>query len=95
MEKRMGFNGKQCIHPSQVGTVDKVFSPVEKEVEWAVRIVVAQKKAEEQGRGAWSLDGKMIDKPVEGKAEAIVGKARLCGFDVDGMFDKYKDQEPE
>ena len=93
--KRMGFNGKQCIHPSQVGTVDKVFSPVEKEVEWAVRIVVAQKKAEEQGRGAWSLDGKMIDKPVEGKAEAIVGKARLCGFDVDGMFDRYKDQEPE
>jgi citrate lyase subunit beta-like protein len=64
-------------------------------VEWAVRIVIAQKKAEEQGRGAWSMDGKMIDKPVEGKAEAVVGKARLCGFDVDGLMSKHKDQEPE
>ncbi|RMZ87219.1 hypothetical protein DV736_g5561, partial [Chaetothyriales sp. CBS 134916] len=92
---RMGFNGKQCIHPSQVSTVDKIFSPSQAEVEWAVRIVIAQKKAEEQGRGAWSLDGKMIDKPVEGKAEAIVGKARLCGFDVEGLLNKHKDQAPE
>ena len=75
--KRMGFNGKQCIHPSQTGTVEKIFSPERYEVEWAVRIVVAQKKAEEQGRGAWSLDGRMIDKPVEGKAEKVVGRARL------------------
>ena len=93
--QRMGFNGKQCIHPSQVTTVDKIFSPSAKEVEWAVRISIAQKKAEEQGRGAWSLDGKMIDKPVEGKAEAIVAKARLCEFDVDGLMSKHKDQEPE
>ena len=93
--KRMGFNGKQCIHPSQASTVERVFSPVEKEVEWAVRIVIAQTKAEEQGRGAWSLDGKMIDKPVEGKAHAVVAKARLCGFAVDEMFEKHKGQEPE
>ena len=93
--KRMGFNGKQCIHPSQTGTVDKIFSPEGYEVEWAVRIVVAQKKAEQQGRGAWSLDGKMIDKPVEGKAEKVVSRARLCGFDVEGMFERFKGQEPE
>ena len=93
--KRMGFNGKQCIHPSQTSTVDRVFSPEGPEVEWAVRIVIAQKKAEEQGRGAWSLDGKMIDKPVEGKAEKVVERARACGFDVQGMFEKFKGQEPE
>jgi citrate lyase subunit beta-like protein len=93
--KRMGFNGKQCIHPSQVGTVDRVYSPGEGEVEWAVRLVVAQAKAEERGRGAWTLDGKMIDKPVEGKARAIVSKARACGMDVDGLMEKHKDQEPE
>lgn len=93
--KRMGFNGKQCIHPSQVGTVDRVYSPGEKEVEWAVRLVVAQAKAEEGGRGAWTLDGKMIDKPVEGKARAVVQKARACGFDVDGLMERWKDQEPE
>ena len=93
--KRMGFNGKQCIHPSQTSTVDKVFSPETHEVEWAVRIVIAQRKAEEQGRGAWSLDGKMIDKPVEGKARSVVERARLCGFDVEGMFERHKGQEPE
>ncbi|RMD39465.1 hypothetical protein DV735_g5672, partial [Chaetothyriales sp. CBS 134920] len=92
---RMGFNGKQCIHPSQVATVNRIFSPSQAEVEWAVRTVIAQKKAEEQGRGAWSLDGKMIDKPVERKAEAIVGKARLSGFDVEGLLNQHKDQEPE
>ena len=93
--KRMGFNGKQCIHPSQVSTVEKVYSPELAEVEWAVRIEIAQKKAEDLGKGAWALDGKMIDKPVEGKARAIVQKARLCGFDVDGLQKKHKDQEPQ
>ncbi|KIY00711.1 uncharacterized protein Z520_03376 [Fonsecaea multimorphosa CBS 102226] len=93
--KRMGYNGKQCIHPSQVATVQRIFSPSDKEVEWAVRIVIAQRRAEEMGKGAWSLDGKMIDKPVEGKAERIVEKAALCGMDVQGLKDKWKDQMPE
>ena len=93
--KRMGFNGKQCIHPSQVDTVSKVYSPEMGEVEWAVRIVIAQKRAEELGKGAWAMDGKMIDAPVEGKARAVVEKAKLCGFDVQSLEEKYKDQQPE
>lgn len=93
--KGMGYNGKQCIHPSQVGTVQRIFSPSQKEVEWAVRITIAQARAEEQGKGAWAMDGKMIDAPVEGKARAIVTKARLCGFDVAGLQGKFKDQQPE
>lgn len=93
--KRMGFNGKQCIHPGQVGTVSKIFSPEMEEVEWAVRITIAQKRAEEQGKGAWALDGKMIDAPVEGKARAIVKKAELCEFDVKSLQEKHKDQQPE
>lgn len=93
--KRMGFNGKQCIHPGQVGTVSKAFSPEVEEVEWAVRVMVAQRRAEELGRGAWALDGKMIDKPVEGKARAVVERAELCGFDVRALQEKFKDQLPE
>ncbi|KPI36585.1 Citrate lyase subunit beta-like protein, mitochondrial [Cyphellophora attinorum] len=93
---RMGFNGKQCIHPSQVATVNKVYSPSEKLVEWAVRLVIAQKKAEEQGRGAWTLDGKMIDAPVEGKARAIVAKAEQIDADlVKRLREQHKDQEPQ
>ena len=93
--KRMGFNGKQCIHPSQTKTVGEIFSPEKDEVVWAVRCDIAQRKAEEQGKGAWALDGKMIDAPVEGKARAIVQRAELCGFDVKSLREQYKDQEPE
>lgn len=93
--KRMGFNGKQCIHPTQVDTVQQIFSPSAKEVEWAVRITIAQKKAEELGKGAWALDGKMIDAPVEGKARAIVNKAELIGFNVKSLQEKFKDEEPQ
>ncbi|ORY66013.1 Pyruvate/Phosphoenolpyruvate kinase-like domain-containing protein [Pseudomassariella vexata] len=93
--KAMGFNGKQCIHPSQVDTVQRLFAPAEQEVEWAMRIVVADEKATDAGRGAWTLDGAMIDAPVVGKANAIVTKAERCGFDVKALRDKWKDQEPE
>ncbi|KAI6093933.1 beta subunit of citrate lyase [Hypoxylon rubiginosum] len=93
--KAMGFNGKQCIHPSQVETVQRLFAPSEKEVEWAVRCTIADEKAATAGRGAWTLDGAMIDAPVAGKATAIVDKAQRCGLDVNSLRDKWKDQEPE
>ncbi|KUI61397.1 Citrate lyase subunit beta-like protein, mitochondrial [Cytospora mali] len=99
--KGMGFNGKQCIHPSQVEIVQKTFAPSAEEVEWSVRVVVADEKASkgdrvgEAGRGAWTLSGKMIDAPVVGKAKAVVEKAKRCGFDVEGMRERWKDQKPE
>jgi citrate lyase subunit beta-like protein len=91
----MGFNGKQCIHPLQVATVQRLFAPGEKEVEWAVRVVVADQKADEEGRGAWTLDGKMIDAPVVGHANATVERAEAAGFDVAALRAKWKDQTPE
>jgi len=91
----MGFNGKQCIHPSQVEVVQRVFGPDEEELEWAVRVVVADEKAERAGRGAWTLDGKMIDAPVSGKARAVVAQAERCGLDVAALREKWKGQEPE
>lgn len=91
----MGFNGKQVIHPSQVEVCQRVFSPGEAELEWAVRVVVADDKAAEAGRGAWTLDGKMIDAPVVGKARAVVERAGICGIDIEGLKEKWKGQEPE
>ncbi|KAF2723219.1 beta subunit of citrate lyase [Polychaeton citri CBS 116435] len=93
--KRFGFNGKQCIHPDQVETVQHVFSPSEQEVEWAVRCYICDAKADLQGRGAWTLDGKMIDAPVAGKARAIVAKAELMGIDVKALQEKFKGEEPQ
>lgn len=93
--KAMGFNGKQCIHPSQVDTVQRMFAPDEKEVEWAVRVAIADEKASAAGRGAWTLDGKMIDAPVTGKANAVIAKAEQCGMDVQSIKTQWKNQEPE
>jgi citrate lyase subunit beta-like protein len=93
--KRLGFNGKQCIHPSQVETVQRVFSPEAEEVEWAVRVLIADEKAAVAGRGAWSLDGKMIDVPVAEKAKAVVRRAEACGINVKELQEKWKGQEPE
>ncbi|KAF2836409.1 citrate lyase beta subunit [Patellaria atrata CBS 101060] len=93
--KRLGFNGKQVIHPAQVDVAQRVFSPGEEEVEWAVRVCVADEKADRVGRGAWTLDGKMIDAPVAKKARAVVERARACGADVEGVRERWKGEEPE
>jgi citrate lyase subunit beta-like protein len=93
--KQLGFNGKQCIHPSQVEVVQKIFSPEEEEVVWAVRVVIADEKAAKAGRGAWTLNGKMIDVPVAEKAKAIVRKAEECGIDVAALRERWKGEEPQ
>ncbi|KAL8712724.1 MAG: hypothetical protein Q9225_006884 [Loekoesia sp. 1 TL-2023] len=93
--KGLGFNGKQCIHPSQVENVQRAFTPSEDELEWAVRVTIADQKADQQGRGAWTLDGQMIDAPVVGKAKSIVNKAASCDMDTESMQRKWKDQEPD
>lgn len=93
--KGLGFNGKQLIHPTQVEICQHVYSPSEEEVEWAIRVVIADKKADKQGRGAWTLDDKMIDVPVVGKAKALVKKAALCGMNVDEIKARWAHQEPE
>ena len=93
--KGMGFNGKQLIHPCQVEIAQRVYSPSKDEVEWAVRCVIADEKADKQGRAAWTLDGKMVDVPVVGKARTVVAKAEACGFDVRDMREKHRGQEPE
>ncbi|OGE55295.1 hypothetical protein PENARI_c004G10998 [Penicillium arizonense] len=93
--RRLGFNGKQCIHPSQVKVADEVFGPDAVETEWAIRVVVADEKAAKAGRGAWTLDGKMIDVPVATKAKAIVRKAEECGVNVVELRGKWEHQEPE
>ena len=74
---------------------ERVFAPEQEEVDWAVRVVVADEKADRAGRGAWTLDAKMIDVPVVGKAKATVAKAERCGFDVGAVRERWKDQEPE
>jgi citrate lyase beta subunit len=59
--RAIGFDGKQVIHPAQIPTVNRVFSPPADEVTRAEAVLKAYAQAVAQGRGAASLDGKMID----------------------------------
>jgi len=70
----LGMDGKWAIHPSQVKIANEVFSPSEHEVDRARRILEAMAKAEREGLGAVSLDGKLIDIASIKQAEAIVKK---------------------
>ncbi len=68
----MGYEGKWAIHPSQIELANEVYSPAEAEVDKAQRILLALKEAAEQGKGAASLDGRMIDEASAKMAENVV-----------------------
>lgn len=68
----LGCEGKWAIHPSQVVLANEVFSPTEAEVTKARRIIEELKLAEAQGKGAASLDGKMIDAASEKMARNVL-----------------------
>ncbi len=68
----LGIEGKWAIHPSQIALANEVFSPPAAEVERARNIIAALREAEAQGRGAASLDGKMIDAASERMADNVI-----------------------
>lgn len=72
--RRLGFGGKLCIHPRQVAQVNALFAPDETEIAWAKRVLDAAGAA---GGAAVAVDGKMVDKPVMLRAEAILREAGL------------------
>lgn len=76
---RLGFKGKFAIHPSQLETINSMFSPSPEEVEYARRVVEAFEEAEARGSGATSLDGKMIDVPIVKRARNLLALADSIG----------------
>ncbi|CAL1268441.1 unnamed protein product [Larinioides sclopetarius] len=69
---RMGFTGKQVIHPNQVPIVQKTFSPSPEKVEWAKELIHLFNEHQNLGKGAFTFRGAMIDKPLLLQAEYIV-----------------------
>ncbi|SOE56717.1 citrate lyase subunit beta / citryl-CoA lyase [Burkholderia sp. D7] len=77
LARSLGFIGKSCIHPSQVALANEVFQPTPDEIAHAQRVVAAAAEADAAGRGAYVVDGKMIDGPFVARARAIVAQAAL------------------
>ncbi len=71
----LGCEGKWAIHPSQVALANEIFTPPQKEVDRAQRILQAMRDAQREGRGAVSLDGRLIDIASIKQAEALVATA--------------------
>ncbi len=69
---RMGFTGKQVIHPGQVPVVQAAFSPSPEKVEWATQLIAEFRQHERTGKGAFNFRGSMIDMPLVKQAQSIV-----------------------
>jgi malyl-CoA/(S)-citramalyl-CoA lyase len=71
----LGYEGKWAIHPSQIDLANRVYTPSQAEVTKARRIIDAMAQAAKEGRGAVSLDGRLIDIASIRMAQALIAKA--------------------
>jgi malyl-CoA/(S)-citramalyl-CoA lyase len=70
----LGCEGKWAIHPSQIALANDVFTPTDAEIERAERILQAMEDAAKRGKGATSLDGRLIDAASIRMAENLIRK---------------------
>jgi citrate lyase subunit beta/citryl-CoA lyase len=78
--RAMGFDGKWCIHPSQVETANVTFVPSQRELSWAQTVVSEYEAAVREGKGAVSVNGRMIDVASLRMCQAVVQRAQLAGI---------------
>jgi len=75
----LGFSGKQVIHPDQVVPVQEAFTPSDEAIAYAQRVVETFQASQKQGKGAYALDGKMIDMPLLKNAQKVLERAKAAG----------------
>ena len=80
LAKALGFSGKASISPRHVEVINAVFSPTEKEVDYAYEVMDAIALAKSQGKGAIALHGKMIDAPIVARAQRTIDMAKALGM---------------
>ena len=78
--KALGFSGKAAISPRHVEVINQVFSPTQKEIDYAYEVMDAITLAESQGRGVIALHGKMIDAPIVARARQTIAMAEALGL---------------
>ena len=72
--RRFGFSGGTCIHPGLVTALNEAYTPKAEEVAYALKLIEADGKAAAEGRGSFSVDGKMIDIPVIDRARKLIAR---------------------
>ena len=85
MTRTLGFDGKTCVHPRQIDTVNACFTPTAKEIRNAHRVLEALEEAARNRTGVCVLDGSMVDKPMELRARAVLAKAKAAGIKTGGV----------
>lgn len=74
---RLGFKGKQCVHPSQIEPINELFSPRPEDVNRAIRLVEAFDKAQQRGVAAISFEGKMVDIMTYRQAKDLIASNQV------------------
>lgn len=77
MARTLGFKGKFVIHPDQIQTVRQTFAPGPEEIDWARRVIAGMAIAESEGRGAFVVDGRLVDYPILERARGIIATAEI------------------
>ena len=72
--RRFGFSGGTCVHPGLVPALNDAFTPSADEVAHARKLIAADEKAAAEGRGSFTVDGKMIDIPVIDRARRLIAR---------------------
>ncbi len=80
LAKALGFTGKASISPRHVEVINQVFSPTQKDVDYAYEVMEAIALAKELGKGAIALHGKMIDAPIVARAQRTIAMAEALGM---------------
>jgi citrate lyase subunit beta/citryl-CoA lyase len=73
--RKLGYRGKSAIHPKQIGTINRVFMPTAKEVDYYLRVIEAFDAAVARGSAATTVDGKLVDYAMVGMAQRVLAWA--------------------
>ena len=77
---QMGYTGKLAIHPKQVAPIQAVFTPTQRDIDAAQRLIAAHTANQAAGRGVFEYEGRMVDMPMIRAAMTVIARARACGI---------------
>ena len=84
LARDLGFDGKTVIHPRQIDLVNRAFTPTQKEIRQAERVLAALEEGARSHTGVVVLDGSMVDKPMERRARDVLARAAAAGIQIGG-----------